>query len=814
MTTLLQDLRYALRRLGRSPAFTAVAVLTLALGIGANTAIFSVVNTVLLRPLPYREPDRLVWIWANSPRQGIPFHFFLYPDFVEWRAQARSCETMAAYAPAAVTLTNGATAEAEHVPRLRVSASFFRLLGVRPALGRDFVEADDQPGAPRVVMLSHELWQRRYGSEPGVVGRMVTLDGEGYTAVGVLPPGFRAANLTAQLYTPIALDGSRTGPGRRFSHGAFARLARGVTAGQAQAETNLIVDRLDPNFFRWGGRGIRLWGVREFLVREVRLSLLVLTGAVGLVLLVACANVANLLLARATTRQREIAVRATLGAGRWRLMRQLLTESSLLGLLGGGLGLLAAYWGVKLLVAVTPANYPLVAETRIDGQVLGFTLLLSVATGVLFGLAPAVSLSRTSLQEALKEGGRSATGGAQHHRVRSLLVVVEVALAAVLAIGAGLLLKGFWRLQGVNPGFEAKGVLTAGLSLPAARYATGERRAAFHRELASRLETLPGVQAAGIVTALPLGGYNTGTAIHIQGQPEPRPDEAPVVWFRAASPGYFRAMQIPLKRGRLLSARDLEGAERVALVNETMARRFWPGLDPIGQRFGLGLSHRPPAPDRPALPWITVVGVVGDVRHTALAQPAEAEYFESYLQRPFPAVTVVVRTPAEPERFAPSLRAAVAAVDKGQPVSEVTALERWLFNSIAPQRLATVLLGIFAGLALALATVGVYAVMSFSVERRTHEIGVRLALGAERGDVLRLVLRQGMTLALAGLGAGLVGALFLGRVMRGLLFGVTATDPAVFAAAAAALAVVALVATWIPARRATRVEPSAALRYE
>jgi len=813
MTALLQDLRYALRMLVRSPAFSAVALLTLALGIGANTAIFSVVHTVLLRPLPYPDPDRLVWVWAQSPRQGIPYHSFLYPDFVDWRAQARCFEVLAAFTPAPVALTNGSGPEAEYVPRLRVSGGFFRVFGVRPALGRDFVEADDRPGALRVVMLSHELWQRRYGAEPAMVGRLIRLDGEEYTVVGVLPAGFRAANLTAQLYTPIALDGTRAGPGRGFSHGAFARLKRGVTLTQAQAETNLIVDRLDERFFRQGGRGLRLWGLREFLVREVRLSLLILTGAVGLVLLVACANVANLLLARATARQREIAVRATLGAGRGCLMRQLLTESALLGLLGGALGALAAYWGVKALVAVTPPNYPLVADTRIDGQVLGFTVLLSLVTGLLFGLAPALSLSRTSLEEALKEGGRSATGGAAQSRLRSLLVVVEVALAAVLAIGAGLLLKGFWRLQGVNPGFDPKGVLTAGVGLPHTRYPTPEKRAAFHREFLERIEAMPGVTVAGIVTSLPLSGHNSGTGIHLEGRPEPRPEEAPVVWFRAVTPGYFRALGIPLKRGRLLEARDREGAEPVGLINETMARRFWPGEDPIGKRFAWGLTHRAP-PGRPAPTWITVVGVVGDVRHSSLAQPPEAEMFQPYPQLPIPAVTVVVRTAAEPERFAPALRAAAAAVDKGQPVSEVTVLERRVFDSIAPQRLATVLLGIFAGLALALAAVGVYAVLSFSVERRTHEIGVRLALGAERRDVLRLVLRQGMRLALTGLAAGLVGALALGRLIRGLLFGVAATDPLVFSGAVFALAAVALVAIWIPARRATRVEPSAALRYE
>ncbi len=810
---LLQDLRFGLRLLVKHPGFAAPAVLTLALGIGATTAIFSVVNTVLLRPLPYHEPDRLVWIWASSPTRGIPFHFFQYPDFVDWRAQARSFESMAAYSPSAAALTGGAeSADPEYVPRLRVNAAFFHVLGIRPALGRDFVEADDRPGAARVVVVSHELFERRFGGDPNLIGRAITLDGEDHTVIGVLPAGFRTMHMQVQAYTPIALGGSRSGPERNFSLAAFARLKPGVRRKQAQAETDAIVGRLDAEYFRKAQRGIRLWGAREFLVRDVRSSLLVLLAAVALVLLVACANVANLLLARASAREKELAARIALGAGRGRIVRQLLTESSLLGLLGGGLGLALAWWGVRLLVLVTPPNYPLVAGTRVDLRVLGSALLASLLTGLVFGLAPALAVSRGDACAALKEGGRSTAAGARHGRLRGLLVVFEVALALALTVGAGLLLKGFLRLQQVNPGFNARGVLIAGLNLSSARHSTPQKRLEFHREFLNRLEATPGVKAAGIVTALPLSGINMGAAIHIEGRAEPRPDEAPTVWWRSATAGYFRALEIPLRRGRLFTEHDNENSERVALVNEAMARRFWPGEDPLGKRFGLGLTHRP-VPNQPVPAWITVVGVLGDVRHTALAQAAEPEFFMPYMQRSYPAVAVAVRTAAEPARLASALRAAAAAVDRQQPVSQVASLEERLVNSIAPQRLAVWLLGIFAALATALAALGVYGVMSFSTQQRTQEIGVRLALGAQPADILRLILRQGMTLAGTGLTAGLGGAYCLARFMHSLLYEVSPGDPLIYGGGALTLAAVALVAVWIPARRATRVAPAGALRH-
>jgi len=805
MTTLLQDLRFGLRLLRKNPGFTVVAIVALALGIGANSAIFSVVNTVLLRPLPYPHPDRLVWIWAHSPTRGIPFHFFLYSDFADWRKQARAFEAMSAYFPRAVTLTSR---EPERVPSLQVSAGFLRVFGVQPMLGRDFLVEDDRPGAPRVTLLSHGFWQRRFGSDPNLIGTSVRLDSSDYTVIGVLPAGFQAANLTAHFYTPLALAGSRTGPDRYFSIGALARLKPGVSITQAQTETNALSDRLNAQYFHRGKRGLRLWGLREFLVRDVRLSLLVLLGAVALVLLVACANVANLLLARAGARHKEIAIRATLGAGRLRIIRQLLTESGLLSLLGGGFGLLLACWGVKLLVVAGPARYPMLREARLDAQALWFTLGISLLIGLIFGLAPALSVTKAGVYEALKEGGRGSGESLRRTRLRSLLVVWEVALALMLAIGAGLLLKGFLKLQEVKPGFNPAGVLTAGITLPAAKYATPHERNAFFEQLLRESERLPGVRAAGMMSALPLGPINTGTAIHLEGRPEPRPEDAPTVWVRSASAGYFRALGIPLLKGRHFSQQDTDAAPRVALINQTMARRFWPSEDALGKRLAAGLTHGPQTP------WITVVGVVGDIRHTSLAQPPEPEFFLPYPQRPEPQMFLAIRTTADPAGFAPLLRAAVAAVDKDQPISEVGSLERSLADSIAPQRFAMLLLGAFAGLAVALAALGIYGVTSFMVTRRRHEIGVRLALGALRRDVLRLILGQGMSLALIGLGIGLAAALALSRVLRSLLFGITATDPLVFLAVPLLLAAVAALASYLPARRATRVEPVLALRHE
>ncbi len=812
MRNLLLDARFGLRTFARYPGFTAAATLALALGIGANTAIFSVVNAVLLRSLPVREPDRLVWIWAQDPKRNIPFHEFFYSDFVEWRKQSRVLESAAAYRPVSVNLTGTRSGEPEKLHAWRVGGSFFSTLGVHPVLGRDFSADDDRPGAPRMALLSHALWQRRFGSDPGVVGGPILLDGSPCTVIGVLPASFDIPGARQDLYVPLAI--AATGRDGFTTVAALARLKSGARLAEARVEAAAITDRLTEPFFRAGGRSLRLYGMREFLVRELRLSLLVLLGAVTLVLLIACANVANLLLARAGARCKEIAIRATLGASRWRLVRQLLTESALLGLAGGAAGLLLARWGVNLLAAASTSRFPRLAEVRIDSTVLWFTVGISLATSLMFGLVPALAASGSQVHEALKESGRAGGEGPRGRRLRDVLVAAEVALALLLTIGAGLLSKAFLRLEQVDPGFRSEGLLTASLTLPEQKYSQPAARRAFFAQLLRDLGGLAGVKDAGIVSMMPLGGANSGTSVHLEGHPEPRAEDAPIIWFRSASPGYFRAMGIPLLRGRFFQERDNESVPPVAIINETMARRMWPNEDPLGKRLAFGLSHRPRVAGLPEPPWLTVVGVVGDVRHTSLAQPPEAELFTSYAQTPGASMVLVIRATAGPLRFAPLLRRTVAALDKDLPVSRVAAMEQIVADSVTERRLSTWVLGSFAALAVILAAVGINGLISFSVARRTHEIGVRLALGAAPAGVLRLVLRQGLMPALAGLAGGLVAALLLTRVMRSLLYGVQATDPLVFAGVTAALALVALLSAWLPARRAIRVDPMAALRYE
>jgi len=809
METLLRDLRFGFRMLGRNPGVTGVAVVALALGIGANTAIFSVVNSVLLRPLPYRDESRLVQIWGSTPSKGIAFHNVSYSDVVDWRDNSHSFETIAACDRDTGNLS-AAGGDPERVQWWRVNAGFFPMLNAAFLHGRGILPDEDRPGAAKVAVLSYGLWQRRFGSDQKVIGAIVRINGEPYTVAGVLVPGFKLAGREIDVYSALAFPAVRTPETDRSTALAFGRLKSGVTIAQAQVELEGIGKQSAEKYRFSQGRFPKVWGLRDFVVRDVRTSLLVLLGAVALVLLIACANVANLLLARAGARSREIAVRKALGASRGSLIRQLLSESMLLGIAGGALGALLAWWGVRVLVRLSPAGYPFFDQTRIDAPVLAFTLAVSVVTSIVFGLAPALASSRaTDLQAALKEGGRGSSDGLLHHRLRGALVVSEVALALLLLAGAGLLIRSFLNLQSVNPGYNPSGVLTAAITLPESKYGPRPRKVVFWEQLLDQVSSLPGVEAAGITSNLPASGSNSGMLFFVEGKPFVPPSEAPIAWFRQVSTGYFRAMQIPLVGGRLFGPQDNIESPAVAIVNQTLARRSWPNQDAVGKRF---CTNPPQAGRSPS--WITIVGVVGDLRHRELSREPDAELFFAFQQVTPAGVTVVARTSGDATRFAPLLRRAVAAVDSEQPLSQVKTMAGILSDSLAPRRFAVFVLSVFAAVALALAAVGIYGVISFTVTRRTQEIGVRMALGAQAADVLRMVIRQAMVLAAAGIVIGLAGSLALTRVMESMLYGVRATDPLVFAAVAALLAVMAGVASFVPARRAAGLDPVVALRYE
>jgi putative ABC transport system permease protein len=806
MEELLRDIRHALRVLIASPGFTAVAVLALALGIGANTAMFSVVNAVLMRPLPFHDAERLVRIWGSTPSKNIPFHNVFYADAADWKRESRSFEAMSAAVAGSANLTLGD--EPERLARWRVNAEFFPMLGTQFQTGRGFVPEEDRPGAPPVVVLTHPLWQRRFGADPKIVGQTVTLDGAPHTVTGVLTSSFEFAGTTIDVLSPIAVSDAREQQSGGLSVTVFARLKPDVTIKQAQTEMNTVGRRLEQ--FRGSlGTTPRVWGLREFAVRDVKSSLLVLFAAVGLVLLIACANVANLLLARAGTRQKELAVRTALGARRGRIIRQLLTESAMLGLAGGIVGVALAWAGVRALLHFLPGRSPFLADASIDLRVLSFTVAVSLFTGLLFGLVPALVSSRRSvLNEALKEGGRGSGETISRARLRSGLVIAEVGLALVLLIGAGLMIQSFIRLTEVNPGFKAQGLLTAGVSLPASKYPRPSERYTFFSRVCEGLRTLPGVKAVGLTTALPLTQHNTGTGLIIEGRPVPPPEEIPIVWFRIVNAEYFRTMEIPLLKGRLFNDQDQAGPP-VALVNQTMARLYWPGEEVVGKRF----TSSYPRTDRPTT-WITIVGVVRDLHHRGLDVEPDAELFWPYQQHAPSNLSLVLRVDTDAAQFTPLLRKAVAEIDKEQPISQVVSMEERLFNSIAPQQLSVLLLTIFAGFALFLAVVGIYGVISFSVQRRTQEIGIRLALGARQGDVVRLIVAQALLLALGGVAVGLVAAFALTRYLGTLLFGVTATDPVILTAVSLVLISAAVLAAYLPARRAAGVDPLVALRYE
>ena len=807
LADLLHDLRYAVRLQRKNPGFTMVAVIALALGIGANTAIFSVVNTILLRPLPYKDPERLVLVWEDASKMGYPRDTPAAANFVDWRDQNHVFEGMAAISDESFNLTG--SGEPERLEGHTVSATLFPLLGVEPHIGRVFTAAEDQPGAQHVVLLSYALWQRRFGGEPGIVGQSLTLNGQSHIVVGVMPARFQFPSSDSQVWVPIAFTQEDAANRDRHYLQVVARLKPGVSLAQSQSEMNTIAARLQQQYPQSNtDLGAAVQPLHEYLVGDIKPALLILLGAVGLVLLIACANVANLLLARAAVRQKEIAVRIALGARRSRLIRQFLTESVLLSTLGGLVGLAIAYVGLVLLKAFIPENISQAREISMDLKVLGFTFLVSLATGLIFGLAPAVQAARFNQIETLKEGGRDAATGGGGKRLRSVLVTAEVAISLVLLIGAGLLINSFLRLRNVDPGFRAENLLTMKIVLPDTKYERRAQRSAFYTDLIQRVQSLAGVKSAAVTTNLPLYRQGNSISIKIDGQPDPPPGQERIIVTRIVSPGYFDTMSIPLLRGRQLTEQDTETTQNVVVISESMARRYWPGEEVVGKRIAIGRIKKPED-------WLQVIGVVKDVRQFELTAEPKPQMYLPYRQFGFfDARDLVVKTDVDPASLAATVRKTVWEIDKDQPVSNIQTMEDILADSIARQRFSMLLLAIFAAVALVLAGVGIYGVMSYSVAQRTREIGIRMALGAQTGAVLRLAVGHGMKLVLAGLVIGLIAAFALTRVMSTLLFGVTATDPVTFTLISLLLIAVAVVASYVPARRATKVNPIIALRYE
>src|SRR5215831_14419253 len=804
-----QDVRYALRMLAKNPAFTAIAVVALALGIGANTAIFSVVNAVLLRPLSFKHPEQLVMLWENAAHLGFPKDTPSPANFLDWQKQTQSFTGMAAMVERSFNLTG--VGEPERLEGRRVSANLFDLLGMPALLGRTFVADDDRPGS-HVVLLSHSLWQRRFGSDPGVIGRALTLNGESYTVVGVMPrfvqlPGY--ATRSDQLWVPVAFRQEEASQRGNHFLEVIGRLKSGITLKQAQAEMDTIAARLEQQYPTYNiRRGAAVVPLHEQVVGDIKPALLVLLGAVGFVLFIACANVANLLLARGAVRQKEIALRLALGASRSRLTRQLLTESVLLAMFGAGFGLLLALAGICALKTFIPAATSQVQTIHIDARVLIFTAVVTVLTGIAFGLAPAIQSSHLDLNDTLKEGGRDSAGSSKGNRARGILVIGEVAVSFVLLIGAGLLINSFVHLRNLHPGFRADHLLTMKVDLSEVKYPGGDRRAAFFDEVIRRVRALPGVQSAAVAGNLPLTYNGDSTSVSVEGIPDPPPDQQLDVIFRAIGPGYFNTMGIPIIRGHDFTDHDNANSKDAVIISEKTAQHFWPGQDPIGKRLkpGLGKSDSP---------WREVIGVVKDVRQNDLVAPPKMQMYFTYRQlKNLAPNALVVRTSIEPVSLGGSVRDAIWSVDKDQTVADIDSMNHIVAESVARQRFSMLLLGLFAALALLLASVGIYGVMSYSVAQRTREIGIRIALGARRTDVLQMTVMQGLKLVGAGMVLGLAAAFLLTRVMTSLLYGISATDPRTFAGISLVLFAVAILASYIPALRATKVDPIIALRAQ
>ncbi len=818
MNTLWQDLNYGLRMLFKHPGVTAIAVITLALGIGANTAIFSVVNAVLLNPLPYREPDRLVSLWENVPTHGrwraSPANFF------DWKKQNTVFEDVVAFGGSAMTVTGDG--EPEQLLGARVSSGYFAVVGVEPFLGRSFAPEEHEPGKGQVVILGHGLWQRRYGGDTSIINRNVTLNGASYTVAGVMPPGIYPVrpmtngNITfdedqQDFLTPMSFTAEWAAARSAHVLGVLARLKPGISIEQASTEMSTIAARLEQEHAANRGEGIIVSPFMNEVVGNVRPALYTLLGAVALVLLIACANVAGLLLAQHAGRSKEIAIRAALGAGRARLVRQFFLEGLLLSLLGTAAGIALAGLGIKVLLQFVPAGVPRLAQVSIDLRVLGFTILIALGTCLIFGLIPAWHASKPDLQTALEQSGRTSGPGASRLRFRQLLVVFQVSIAVMLVIGAGLLVKSFWLLQRVDPGFQSERVLTAGLTLPVSKYSTPDQINNFHKQLLERLSAVPGVRSATVAYDHPLAS-NWLDSFQIEGRVVPAESRSQSANFIPVGPEYFDTVGVKLAAGRKFTPLDDADHPGVALVNESFVKHYFPNENALGQRIKPGPPGR--IWDNQKLTSFEIVGIVRDVKLAGLDAPSEPAYYLPASQAPLDDMTILVRTTTDPLSIAGAVRRAVWSIDPNQPISNVSTLEKVVADSIAQRRLNMLLMGLFGGLAMLLSAVGIYGLLSHAVTQRTQEMGIRMALGAQAGDVLKLVLRQGMMLALAGEVIGLIGAFALTRLIRGLLFGVTPNDATTFIAVAGVLTIVALLACYIPARRATKVDPLIALRYE
>jgi putative ABC transport system permease protein len=806
MDALLNDIRYAIRNLVKRPGFTLIAVLTLGIGIGANTAIFSSIHALLWKPLAFPELDRVVAIWDKNPSRGVVHNEVAMANYLDWRAQTQSFEQLALYRWWNANITG--IDPPERIQGFLVTANFIDVTGLKPIMGRNFTAEENQPGKDAVAIITYSLWQRRFGADPNILNKTITVNSIQRTVIGVMPEHFNFPK-GGEIYAPIALTPDLMGNRTSHSFYVIGRLKPGLLIANAQAEIDNVTARLEQQYPEANtGLGATVYSLVDDMVRAYDTPIWVTMGFVGFVLLIACANIANLMLARASGRHKEIALRAALGASRWRIVRQLLTESLIVAFLGGAFGVLLGFWGIDALRFSNPGDAATFAagwhQLGINVPVLLFTILLSVFCGLIFGLAPALQVSKPNLNDALKEGARQVSRSS--HRLRSSLVVFEVALSLVLLVGAGLSIRSFLSLVKTNPGFNPDNVLTMKLVLPAARYREEPQRAAFYNDLVQRVKASPGVESAAAVNYLPLGGANSSDAYLVEGEAEPQPGHEEVARYRVATPDYFQTMRIPITRGRGFTEQDKPGAPPVVIVNETMARKHWAGQDAIGKRIRLfGPLER--------APWMEIVGVVEDVTHQ-FNDPVVPEFYLPHAQDAWNAMTLVARTNVDPASLAAALRQQVWAMDKDQPVYDVQSMQEVWSTAASMYTFSSVTLGFFAVVALLLASLGIYGVMAFAVSQRTQEIGIRMALGATTPEVMKLVLKHGLKLALLGVGIGLVGAWGLTRFMKGLLVDVQPTDLLTFTVVSACLFIAALLACYLPARRATKVDPLVALRYE